>query len=262
MICLPMPRSSFCAALVTTGVLLAATAALRADARADAFLRTLQKALDAGDRQTVIGLVDFPATVISGGFNIPVKDKAALVSLYDGVFTPSVRCAIAQSVPDASGAPAKRPPIQSGEGLSFGGGIVSAHLVAGSYKITRLTVISNTTKGSTGIVDQRIAFRAGGAGGARVAQLAGRLTVASDVYVATLRKGEVLDARIDGFAGRGAVIRAIGPAQAAARPPVPDSANRVVHVVAGEAGDYRLEVVRLASACDPDITYRLNVSAR
>jgi hypothetical protein len=36
----------------------------------------------------------------------------------------------------------------------------------------------------------------------------------------------------------------------------------VVHVVAGEAGDYRLEVVRLASACDPDVTYRLTITAR
>src|SRR4051794_33695184 len=116
-----MPRRFIAAAftLVLTTVLatVLATASLRADARADAFLKALIEALDANDRQKVATLVEFPATVISNGFNIPVKDRAALGSLYDGVFTPAIRCAISQSVPPPAGGPAPHPPVLSGEGL-------------------------------------------------------------------------------------------------------------------------------------------------
>lgn len=249
------------ARLLIAGALagLLATAPLLADARSDAFLKTLNDALDANDRQTVATLVEFPLTVISSGFNIPVKDRAALASLYDGVFTPSIRCAIAQSLPPASGGAAKRPPVLTGEALSFGGGTISARLVNGSFKISRLTVVSNGVKAGPGST-QRVAFRSGA--GARAAQLAGRLTGGPDIYIATLKRGEILDARIEGFAGRSAIVRAVAPSQAAVRPPVPDNANRVVHVVAAEAGDHQVEVIRLASPCDPDVTYRLNINVR
>ena len=232
--------------------------ALRADARSDAFLTALTQALDAGDRQKVAAMMQFPATVISSGFNIPIKDRAALASLYDGVFTRAVRCAIAESAPTPSGATPKRPPVLSGDGLSFAGGLVSAKVAGSTFKITRLTVVSAAAegKGST----QRVAFRAAPTG--RTAQAAGRLNGAPDVYIVPLRAREVLEARIEGFAGRGAVIRAVAPSQAAARPPVPANANRLVHVVAAEAGDYQLDVVRMASPCDPDVTYRLTVNVR
>jgi len=231
---------------------------LWADARSDAFLTALTQALDSGDRQKVAGMMEFPATVISSGFNIPIKGRTALAALYDGVFTRAVRCAIAESAPTPSGAKPRRPAVLSGDALSFAGGLVSARAVGNTFKITRMTVVSGAAEGKG--TTQRVAFRPAPTG--RTAQLAGRLSGAPDVYTVALNAREVLDARIEGFAGRNAVIRAIAPAQTAARPPVPDNANRLVHVVAAETGDYQLEVVRLSSPCDADVTYRMTVSVR
>src|SRR5712671_2758844 len=65
--------------------------------RAAEFVERLQQAVDAGDRRAVAALVAYPLTVLASGFNIPVKDIATFVTIYNVAITPELRCAIVPS---------------------------------------------------------------------------------------------------------------------------------------------------------------------
>src|SRR5689334_9023758 len=65
------------------------------DARLDAFLTSVQRACASNDRRAIAALVQYPLTVFAGGWNIPVKDRAAFLQSYDAFFTDDVREAIA-----------------------------------------------------------------------------------------------------------------------------------------------------------------------
>src|SRR5262245_36041722 len=113
-------------AVLIAALLFSRVAAVFGDAKSDAFVAALQKAVASDDRRAVASMVTYPITLQASGFNIPANNAAALEKVYDSVFTPALRCAIDESVPRAAGETVKRPPVLSGGSLSLAGGAMSA----------------------------------------------------------------------------------------------------------------------------------------
>src|SRR5688572_5010939 len=85
-----MLRAAFAAILVLATV---------ADSRAqslDAFLIQLRRAVQAGDRAAVAGMIRFPITISMVGLRVPFKDAPALLERYDDIFTTALRESIAR----------------------------------------------------------------------------------------------------------------------------------------------------------------------
>lgn len=236
-----------------------AVAGLAADARSEAFLRSLSQALAANDRNAVAAMVSYPISVSGSGVTIPVRNAAELTRLFDVIFTPAVRCSIEMSAPGPTGEAPRRPATVDVEGLRIANAL-TARTAGATMKITGITA-SQGGRAAAPAAPQRVMFR-GASVGARTVTVSGRLGAAQvDPWIVALNKGESAEARIEGFAGAGATVRFAAGTPAA--PPLrPGLASRSARIVSSERTDYRIEVVRLASACDPDITYRMVVTVR
>jgi hypothetical protein len=223
----------------------AMTITASADSAADRFATELRRAVAADDRRAVAAVVEYPMVIGASGQTLRVTSAAAFEKMFDGIFTTTLRCAL------------EHPAVTSGEAISLADGMISARKTRGSYRITRISSAAGRLRNPSA-APQRIALRAG-ASRMRVAQLAGRLSDGqSDTWIATLLKGAVVEARIEGFAGNAATLRVVAPGAAPAAP----SPGRIARFTAQVNGDYAIKVVRLASACAPELTYRLTVNVR
>ena len=214
-----------------------------------AFVSRLQQAVDQHDARGVAALVRFPATVLVGGWRIPMNDARTFLGVYDELFTPQLRCEIAQ-----------KPAIQvAGDGVSLAGGAIWAQGERGQFRIQRLIVPASSVPRRTRQQSRPVEFT----DPRYPARYAGTL-VQDDVdsYVVAARKGQVVKARIDGFRGRDAVLRGGIPtdAQSARSDGANDRATRMWSVRATQHTEYRLDVVRLVPYCDPAVTYALTIS--
>jgi hypothetical protein len=227
--------------------------------RAAEFLEQLQRALDTGDRPAVARMVRYPATALAAGWNIPVKNSSALLAMYDALFTPELRCAIVQSGIARTDAPApKHVVVVSPEGLVIGGGAVWAPLKDAQYKIARLMVPPAVPSPSPRIRPERVSFLA--PTGERNARFAGWLLRHNvDTYLVAAKKGESLQASIEGFRGHDATLRVTTgpPLDGLAK-----DAGRTWTGIASADGDYRIEVIHLAPYCDPAQQYKLAITLR
>jgi hypothetical protein len=68
--------------------------------QAKAFFQTFQKAVDAGKKQEVVGMVRYPLHSYRNGKAMVFKTKTQLLASYDTVFTSGVRCAITTATLD------------------------------------------------------------------------------------------------------------------------------------------------------------------
>ena len=223
------------------------------------FLAALQQAVDAEDRRAVASMVAYPATVLAGGFNIPVKDTKTFLTLYKAVVTPELRCAVVLSAIAKPGQVAPAHPVAvSPDGLVIADGRIWAPLKDGRFRIARITVppAAPSATGRTGV--ERVTFLE--PKGERTASFSGWLVRRNvDAFVVTVKKGEMLQARIEGFRGRDATLRVSDPP--AGSNPVTD-AGRTWTGVATSGGDYRIAVVHLAPYCDPAERYKLFITLR
>src|SRR5262245_9499135 len=95
--------------------------------RAAEFLDRLKQAVDAADRRTLSTMVSYPLTVLASGFNIPVKDAATFVRMYESFMTPELRCALVESdLPTGAPLSSRRAVIVTPDGLSMVEGAVWA----------------------------------------------------------------------------------------------------------------------------------------
>src|SRR5262245_57730221 len=227
--------------------------------RATEFLDRLKQAVDAADRRTVSSMVSYPLTVLASGFNIPVKDAATFSRMYQSVMTPELRCAIVASEITAA-TDARRAAIITPDGLWLVDGAVWAPFKDGRYRITRLRVPppAASVAGRTAI--ERVTFAE--SPGERSAAFAGWLIRQNvDVFVVTLKKGETLQARIDGFRGHDATLRVSPWLPTSAQPPAPlPDIGRNASMLTAAAGDYRVEVGHRAPYCDPPQRYKLTIT--
>jgi hypothetical protein len=207
--------------------------------RERAFAARLQDAVRAQDRGTVADLLRYPArvSVRLKPFPIYVADRPALLQMYDMVFTPQLRCAIATSREPAAGTPAPEYGLLVARGVvSLAGGRIIAEQSARGMLITRLSSFGDTsTRGGT---PRQVTFT----GSQRTIQLAGRVAESgADAYVVTAQPRDRVDAKIDGFPASTLALR----------------------VTPAEGGDYRIQVERRAKYCEPPvIPYLLTLTLR
>jgi hypothetical protein len=251
--------------VTAAGTIAGQTPAGAPPARAAEFLQGLKQAVDSADRRTVSTLVAYPLTVLASGFNIPVKDPASFIRMYDSFITPELRCALVESAIPLAGMPAaRRPAIITPDGLSMVDGAVWAPFKDGRYRIARIRVLPKTpsVEGRRGV--ERVTFAQ--PKGERSAAYAGWLVRENvDAYLVAIKKGETLTARIEGFRGHDATIRVSASHETANRSttprPVPD-VGRAASATAAADGDYLVEVADLARYCDPPQRYKLTVAVR
>jgi hypothetical protein len=231
--------------------------------RAAEFLERLKLAVDSADRRAVSAMVGYPLTVLASGFNIPVKDTAMFIRMYDSVLTPELRCAlVASEIPAGSTPPPRRAAIITPDGLSIGEGAVWAPFKDGRYLIARIRVPppAPSVEGRRGT--ERVTFAE--PKGERSATFAGWLVRRNvDTYVVAMRKGETIQARIDGFRGHDATLRVSTWAASPPRPaPPPPDIGRSASATAPADAEFLVEVAHLARYCDPPQRYKLSVIVR
>ena len=232
-------------------------------ARAGEFLDHLKHAVDSADRRAVSGLVTYPLTVLASGFNIPVKDAASFTRMYEAVFTPELRCAVVASEMPSGAMPATRRPVMiTPEALSIVEGAIWAPFKDGRYRITRIRVLppAPSVEGRKGI--ERVTFEQ--PKGERSATYAGWLVRQNvDAYVVAVRKGETIQARIEGFRGHDASLRLSPHSPGGTRPTIPvQDVGRISTATATADSEYLLEVAHLARYCDPPQRYKLTLTIR
>jgi len=230
--------------------------------RAADFLDRLKQAVDSADRRAVSTMVAYPLTVLASGFNIPVKDAAAFIRMYDSLITPELHCAVmASELSTGNTSASRRAAIITPDGLSLVDGAVWAPLKEGRYRIARIRVLPPVPSVAGRNAVERITFTE--PKGERSASVTGWLVRHNvDVFVVGIRKGEMVQARIDGFRGHDATLRLSPQSSTAGRAtPLPDIGRTTSARAAGD-GEYRIEVAHLASYCDPPQRYKLTVAVR
>jgi hypothetical protein len=232
-------------------------------ARASEFLEQLRHAVDSADRRAVSSMVAYPLTVLASGFNIPVKDAASFVRMYESLFTPELRCAVfASEIPSTGSSQTRRSVTITPDGLSMVEGAIWAPFKDGRYRIARIRVLppAPSVEGRKGI--EHVTFEQ--PKGERSAAYAGWLVRQNvDAYVVAVRRGETIQARIDGFRGHDGSLRVSTNSPGAGRPtsPLPD-VGRSASAIASADGEYLVEVAHLARYCDPPQRYKLTITIR
>jgi hypothetical protein len=198
-------------------------------------------------------MVRYPLSATVGGIGVPVASRAQLINLYDGMFTPELRCLVEESAAKGEGAVRT-----GGKGITFADGNIGAEQVDGTLKITRLSV--PPAKGIT-VPPQppprRVTLRRGDV------RYSGRLYGNGvDTYIVSARRGDLLQARIEQFAGRNATVRVLEQKTGKSLERPGATAPRVWSGTIQAPGDYRVEVVRLAPYCLPSFTYLLTISLK
>ena len=217
------------------------------------FVSAVAQALSRGDRAGIADMVRYPFSASVGGIGIPIANRAEMLRLYNSVFTAELRCLVDDSV--AKGAAALR--VDAG-GVTFANGHIHAAGAGDGLKITNINVPPVTGVGAPpNPPPRRVTLRRGDT------QFAGRLYGDGvDAYVISMRKGDVVQARIEQFPGRSAAVRVVEQktGRVLDRPGSP--APRIWSGTIQEAGDYRVEVVRLAPYCQPSFTYLLTITIK
>jgi hypothetical protein len=225
------------------------------------FLRDLQRAIAQVDKRAVASLAAYPIRVMVGGLDVPILNAAELVRLFDVVFTPDMRCAIADARIDDADPPRARVPVTiAGDEISIGSGMISVRSSGAALKIVRITVRQSTVVPPSRPRPRRISFVP--KGGLWRELFSGRLANdGTDSYLLSAKVGQVLDIIIQGFRGRDAVLRVLD--HKSGRPLVaPPHGPRTWTATLPATGEYRIEVARVAPYCDPPFTYSLDVVLR
>jgi hypothetical protein len=224
------------------------------------FAAQLQDAVRVQDRQAVAELVRYPArvSVHLRPFPIYVEHRAALLQMYDVVFTPQMRCAIVASRKTSAGVPPPRYRLLLARGVvSLADSRVIAERSGKGMLITRLSSFGDTAT-RTG-KPRQVTFD----GPRREIQLGGRVAESgADAYVLAVKPRDLVEARIDGFPDRTLALRVTY--MRTDRPLAGYGQDqRSWRALVKEGGDYRVEVVRRASYCEPPtIPYVLTLTLK
>lgn len=224
------------------------------------FLSELRQAVDHHHRRRVAAMFQYPVTVFTSGLRIPVRDPESLIQMYDLFFTPEVRCLIDQSGFARSGDTLPKYLIQTaGDGMSLGGALWVQRSGA-QFKIVRMNLpASSAPSRSVRHAPRRVLFF----DPRYPAQFSGTLIrEEQESYVVSARKGQILQARIDGFPHRDAIMHIVNQRSGTFVDARARDGTRTWTGVVPETTDYRINVVRLAAYCDPPLTYVLAVTLR
>lgn len=228
------------------------TAAPASNARLDAFLVELQRASARDDRRALAAMVEYPLTVFAGGWNIPLKDRATFLQSYDAFFTEDVKDAIA-------GASTKQRIVPNAAFLPFGN-VIRIKRVAGTFRIVAIVMPPPGYKLRAARRETtRVSFPAH----QDAALYTGSLAAGEhESYVVRAKRNELLEVRLEGFAGDAILAHVLGAANDA---PLDARAREGTRTWVGRVpseGDYRIDIVRTVPTGDPALTYRLSVRVR
>jgi hypothetical protein len=239
-----MLRAAFAAILVLATV---------ADSRAqslDAFLIQLRRAVQAGDRAAVAGMIRFPITIGMVGLRVPFKDAAAFLERYDDIFTPALRESIARGSQD-----------------------VTVEMVDGQLRITGITVpnvpaetgasVAAPVESSRGAAKKEVPRRVSIRVGPRPTQIPGILARgATDVLIVYLPKGRLASVRLERVPVGAAVIRVRHAGTGAPLAARTAADGRFVSGRPADNGEYRIEVRRTDNIDEEHLPYMLSLSLR
>ena len=222
-----------------------------ADSRLETFLASVQRACTRGDRAALAAMIEYPFTVFAGGWNIPVKDRAAFLRSYDAFFTEDVKEAIA-------GASTKLRIEPNVSFLPFGN-VLRIKPIAGSFRIVAMVMPPPGTRVRAARRETlRVSFPARQDWTAYAGSLAAG---EHESYIVRAKRNEFLEVRIDGFVGRAIVAHVLDPAGAAVDVRARDGTRVWAGRVPAE-GDYRIDIVRTTRDGDPALVYRLTITLR
>ena len=245
--------------LAACAVLALLPACLEAATDGIGFQRELVQSLATGNRQAVARLFDYPMRVTVPGLPLPiaVRDAATVVSMYDSLFTPEMRCAIEQSRASSASAPAPKYALGVADGvITLAGGRVIAERRGAGFRITRFTVLGQPSAPRK----PRHVVYGWGVGETQFAGTLGGGDV--DGYVVSARKGDLLQARIERFPGRSLVLRVTHLPSKRIITGAPSEYARTWATTLDDDGDYRVDVVHAAGFCDPAVTYVITIGLR
>jgi len=227
------------------------------------FVRELQRAVARDDRAAVSALIQYPLTVFAGGLRIPIPDTAALLQSYDVIFSPALKSLIARAAIPARGRAADASVVVTAGLVTVGIDAVRIEPVGSGLRITRITVPLAASSPEGGAA----AKRSGSHEPQRLTIGVGRIQRAGalapgqrDMYLLSAMKNQLLEVRINGVSGRDIVARISSVSN---RQPLDSRAHDGVRTWIGRVpadGDYRIDVVRLASGGDSLLPYVMVVS--
>ena len=212
----------------------------------------VQRAASVDDRRALAALVEYPLTVFASGWNIPVKDRATFLQSYDAFFTEDVKEAIAA-------ASTKQRIEPTAAFLPFG----SVLRIKPVGKTFRIVAIVMPPAGHRVRAARRDTTRVSFPVHQDAALYTGSLAPGEhESYVVRAKRNDLLEVRLEGFAGRAIVAHVLGAPNGA---PVGDRAREGTRAWVGRVpseGDYRIDIVRTVPTGDPALTYRLSVRLR
>ena len=221
------------------------------DARLDAFLVSVQRACASNDRRAMAALVQYPLTVFAGGWNIPVKDRAAFLQSYDAFFTEDVK--------EAIGGASTKVRIEPNVAFLPFGNVLRIKPFAGSFRIVAIMMPPPGTRVRAARRETvRVSFPARQDWTAYAGSLAAG---EHESYLVRAKRNEFLEVRIDGFAGR-AIVAHVRDAGGSALDTRARDGTRVWAGRVPAEGDYRIDVVRTTQDGDPALLYKLTVTLR
>lgn len=230
---------------------------------AERFLDDLQRAVARGDKPAVAAMFEYPATIITSGARVPVLDRRSLIRLYAVAFPPEMQGVIAMARVPQVGQP---PPVYrvalDGEGLTIGSAWIWARRTGGRFRIVRMIVPSNWVvigNAPAAPPPRRVRLLAGQSS----ALLSGTLRPFEvQSYVVWAAKGQRLQVKLDGFAGREVVARIIDSKTGSPVDRRAADGARNWSATIEESADYRIDVLRLAPQTRPPPLYVLAVTLR
>ena len=212
-----------------------------------AFLSELKAAVRAGDRQSVAGMVVYPAIASIGGLRLPIRTRDDLLQRYDEIFTREMREAIQRDDPN----------------------VLELRAAGREWKITTMRVPSNAGRPSDAeAAEERPRFSEEAARrlqlrvGPRPMQQSGSLAQGGiDTYVVAVPKGMLLDVRLLRV-GRAAAVRVNNAKTGEPLNPHAASGSAAVIGRAPVAGDYKIEVRRTKSPDSAPLPYILSIGVK
>jgi len=211
----------------------------------------VQQACARNDRESVASLIEYPLTVFASGWNIPVKDRATFLQSYDAFFTEDVKEAIAAASTTLRVDP-------KAAFVPFGN-VLRIKSVGGSFRIVAIVM---PPAGHRVRAARRETVRVSFPARQDWTAYAGSLAAGEhESYLVRAKRNELLEVRIDGFAGRAIVAHVLDAAGSALDARARDG-TRVWAGRVPEEGDYRIDVVRTTRNGDPALVYRLTVTLR
>jgi len=222
------------------------------------FVAELRQASAREDREALARLMRYPLQVTAGAVQIPVRNAASFVELFQTIMTPEMKAVIARARVPAAG--------QSVAGVRMGPGAVSFEdaLVIergdSGFRVTRLSVPLTSRNASPGraAAARTLTFRVG-----RPTQVSGSLDPGGrDRYQFHAIRGTFIEARLSGVPGRTVLLRLVDAGTGRAVDRRADAGTRVwIGRVSATAG-YRIEVVRQPDSGQETLIYTLSVELK